>query len=39
MPDSFQEIKIGWINYQDSPPGFTAWLDDLAVDDERVGCL
>jgi hypothetical protein len=38
MPSSFDEIKIGWINYQDAPPGFTAWLDDLAVDDQRIGC-
>lgn len=38
IPTSFGEIKIGWINYQDAPPGFTAWLDDLAVDDSSIGC-
>jgi hypothetical protein len=38
IPMSFGEIKIGWINYQDSPPGFVAWLDDIAVADTRIGC-
>lgn len=38
IPDSFSEVRIGWINYQDSPPGFTAWIDDVALDDERIGC-
>jgi len=38
IPDAFGEIKIGWINYQNAPPGFVAWLDDIAVDDARVGC-
>ncbi len=38
IPASFDQIKIGWINYQTSPPGFTAWLDDLAVATDRVGC-
>jgi hypothetical protein len=39
IPDAFSEVRIGWINYQDAPPGFTAWIDDVALDDERVGCL
>jgi hypothetical protein len=38
IPDAFSEVRIGWINYQESPPGFTAWIDDVALDDERVGC-
>jgi len=38
IPSSFNELKIGWVNYQQSPPGFTAWLDDLAADDVRIGC-
>ena len=38
IPASFDQIRIGWINYQTSPPGFTAWLDDLAVATQRVGC-
>jgi hypothetical protein len=38
MPESFDQLRIGWINYQDAPPGFTAFIDDVALDDERVGC-
>ncbi len=37
IPDSFSELRVGWINYQDAPPGFRAWIDDIALDDERVG--
>ena len=39
IPQSFSELRVGWINYQDSPPGFTAWIDDIALDGARVGCL
>lgn len=38
IPDSFSELRVGWINYQNAPPGFTAWIDDIALDDERIGC-
>jgi hypothetical protein len=38
IPDSFETVRIGWINYQESPPGFTAWIDDVAFDDQRIGC-
>jgi hypothetical protein len=38
LPDGFDELRVGWNNYQHAPPGFTAWLDDLAIDHERVGC-
>lgn len=38
IPDAFSEVRIGWINYQQAPPGFTAWIDDVALDDARVGC-
>ncbi|PCC69184.1 hypothetical protein SAMN02745121_05829 [Nannocystis exedens] len=38
IPDAFSEVRIGWVNYQESPPGFTAWIDDVALDDERIGC-
>lgn len=38
IPDSFDELRIGWINYQESPPGFTAWIDDIAFGEERIGC-
>ena len=39
LPSSFAEVRLGWNNYQSAPPGFTAWLDDFALDDQRVGCL
>jgi hypothetical protein len=39
LPNAFAEVRLGWNNYQSAPPGFTAWLDDFAVDDQRVGCL
>lgn len=39
LPDGFDEVRLGWNNYQSAPPGFTAWVDDFAIDDERVGCL
>jgi|GEM_PF-6439598 len=39
LPNAFAEVRLGWNNYQSAPPGFTAWLDDFALDDQRVGCL
>jgi hypothetical protein len=39
LPTAFAEVRLGWNNYQSAPPGFTAWLDDFAVDDERIHCL
>lgn len=38
IPDSYSTITLGWTNYQSAPPGFTAWYDDFAIDDERIGC-
>jgi hypothetical protein len=38
LPNGFEEVRLGWNNYQSAPPGFTAWLDDFVIDDERVGC-
>lgn len=38
LPNAFAEVRLGWNNYQSAPPGFTAWLDDFAIDDVRVGC-
>jgi hypothetical protein len=38
LPMSFMEVRLGWNNYQSSPPGFTAWVDDFAIAAERVGC-
>jgi hypothetical protein len=39
LPMSFSEVRLGWNNYQSAPPGFTAWVDDFALADQRVGCL
>jgi hypothetical protein len=39
LPTSFSEVRLGWNNYQSAPPGFTAWIDEFVVDDQRVGCL
>jgi hypothetical protein len=38
IPDEFSELRVGWINYQSAPPGFTVWIDDIAFDEERIGC-
>lgn len=38
LPERFDELRVGWTNYQDAPPGFVAHIDDIAFDDERVGC-
>jgi hypothetical protein len=38
LPMSFAEVRLGWNNYQSAPPGFTAWVDDFAIGDQRVGC-
>jgi hypothetical protein len=37
--EQFSSIAVGWINYQTpEPPYYEAWFDDLAIDDDRVGC-
>lgn len=38
LPSTFDELRVGWTNYQDAPPGFVAYIDDIAFDDERIGC-
>ncbi|MEM6991066.1 MAG: hypothetical protein AAF721_11225 [Myxococcota bacterium] len=38
IPDSDSIVTLGWTNYQDAPPGYAAWYDDFALDDERIGC-
>ena len=30
--------RVSWITYQDAPPGFTAWVDEVAIDPQRIGC-
>ena len=37
--EQFSSIAVGWINYQTpQPPYYEAWFDDLAIDEERIGC-
>ena len=38
IPDSYSLVTLGWTNYQTAAPGFVAWYDDFAIDDERIGC-
>lgn len=38
LPTTFSDVRVGWNNYQEAAPGFTAWLDDFVIDDQRVGC-
>lgn len=38
IPSAFAELRVGWVNYQQAAPGFTAWIDELAFDDQRIGC-
>ena len=39
LPNGFDEVRLGWNNYQSAPPGFTAWLDDFALAETRINCL
>ncbi|HWB74592.1 MAG TPA: hypothetical protein VG755_06545 [Nannocystaceae bacterium] len=36
--DSFESIIVGWINYQSPSTPNEGWFDDLAIDDEQIGC-
>jgi hypothetical protein len=38
LPPEFTALSVGWNNYQQASPGFVAWIDDLAIGSERVGC-
>lgn len=38
LPTVFTDMKVGWNNYQSAPPGFVAWIDEVAVDTARIGC-
>jgi len=38
IPNAFDQIRVGWINYQSASPGFTAWIDDVAFDETQIGC-
>ena len=34
----FTSIIVGWINYQSPTTPNEGWFDDLALDDQRIGC-
>jgi hypothetical protein len=38
IPSAFTDVRIGWNNYQSAPPGFVAWIDEVALDVSRIGC-
>jgi hypothetical protein len=38
IPPVFSQVHVGWNNYQSAPPGFVAWIDDIAMDTNRIGC-
>jgi hypothetical protein len=38
IPSSFSTVRVGWNNYQSAPPGFVAWIDEVAMDTNRIGC-
>jgi hypothetical protein len=38
IPSSFSTLRVGWNNYQSAPPGFVAWIDEVALDAQRIGC-
>ena len=40
LPAVFESLTFGWLNYQAATePGFTVWIDDLALSKERIGPL
>ena len=38
IPSVFSQVHVGWNNYQSAPPGFVAWIDEVAMDVNRIGC-
>src|SRR5581483_8049833 len=35
IPVVFSQLRVGWNNYQAAPPGFIAWVDEIAIDVQR----
>lgn len=33
-----QSFWFGWVQYQGDPEPFDVWIDEVALDDERIGC-
>jgi hypothetical protein len=34
----FDDISVGWANYQPASPQFVVHIDDVALHSERIGC-
>jgi hypothetical protein len=34
----FDDISVGFANYQIASPQFVVWIDEVALDDARIGC-
>ena len=40
LPATYENLTFGWLNYQAATePGFTVWIDDLALSKERIGSV
>jgi hypothetical protein len=37
-PSMFDTMSIGWAHYQQQDVGNDTWIDDLVIDDQRIGC-
>lgn len=35
----FTQLTLGWAEYQTSTEPFESWVDEIIVDDERIGCV
>lgn len=35
---AFDDISVGWANYQAANPQFVVYIDEVVFDDERIGC-
>ena len=35
----FDAVSIGWQEYQPSSETFEMWIDEVAIDSQRIGCV
>jgi hypothetical protein len=35
----FTSVWMGWQEYQTSTEPFEMWIDEIAIDKERIGCV
>lgn len=36
---AFKAVEVGFAKYSDTATGFDVWIDDVALDTQRIGCL